>query len=92
MADRAAFQAMDDIPAPFWTLDTFLHTIHRGDVGLWSWNPQDRSAFLDDLSQEFWGGLHECAQSIDTLFERIDPRIQGCLDTGDILLSHRVAL
>lgn len=59
---------------PDWTLDAFIDTIDRGKVGLWSWNPERRTATLDSLSQAFWGGLHDQVQPLDALFERIDPR------------------
>ena len=37
------------------TLETFMATIHRGKVALWSWDPVREVAFLDPLAMQFWG-------------------------------------
>ena len=60
--------------ADTWTLDAFTSTIHRGGVGLWSWDPVERMATFDEAAMRFWGHLNDQHQSLDTLFERIDPR------------------
>ena len=56
-----------------WTLDHFTSTIHQGKVGLWSWDPEARTAELDTLAQSYWG-LGGSAHTLDDLFDRIDER------------------
>lgn len=57
-----------------WTLEMFTGTIHRGGVGLWSWDPHARTATFDAAALRFWGDLRDRRQSLDALFERIDAR------------------
>lgn len=57
-----------------WTLEMFTGTIHRGGVGLWSWDPHARTATFDAAALRFWGDLRDRRQSLDALFERMDAR------------------
>lgn len=43
-------------------------------MALWSWKPEARTARFDDLGRAFWGGLEGADQTLDALFDRIDPR------------------
>ena len=64
---------MDDRLTEEWTLDAFIGTIHQGNVALWSWDPERRTARFDALGQRFWG-VDGPDQSLDDLFLRMDER------------------
>ena len=54
-----------------WDTASFINAIHEGQVALWSWNPNERSAVLDPLARRFWGGLDGGRHTLDALFDRV---------------------
>lgn len=61
------------MPDSDWTIDQFKSAIHSGGIALWSWHPRSRAVVLDDLACRYWG-VTAPEQTLDSIFERIDPR------------------